>query len=239
MPDLQEREGGRQRGHAAGPDARYAVRTGDAAGAGRSLDRGRDALRGTRYDARDAAGDAKRAQTVCAAAGEAALMKEANAWARAAGWLRLLNPRRAWLSGTVAGLCAAAAAAYCARREGSTACAPINAVTHSLWPQRAVRERGFSVRHTVLGLGIHQAAAVFWALMFERIVPRAPRADPAGVAVAAAATAATAYCVDYHVVPERLTPGFEAHLGPRSMTCVYVGIAVGLAAVALLRRPQD
>jgi len=135
----------------------------------------------------------------------------------------------------VAGLGAAGAAAYGARKEGGTACAPINAVTHCIWPERAVRERGFSVRHTLLGLGIHQAAAVFWALLFERIVPRAPRAHPAGVIAAAAATAATAYCVDYHFVPKRLTPGFEAHLGPRSMTGVYLGIAVGLAAVALLR----
>lgn len=144
--------------------------------------------------------------------------------------------RRACASGTVAGLGAAGAAAYGARKEGGTACAPMNAVTHYIWPERAVRERGFSVRHTVLGLGIHQAAAIFWALLFERIVPRAPRAHPTRVIAAAAATAATAYCVDYHFVPKRLAPGFEAHLGPRSMAGVYVGIAVGLAAVALLRR---
>lgn len=163
----------------------------------------------------------------------------AYALASAAAFTRMLDLRRARVSGTVAGLCAAGAAAYGARKEGSTTCAPINAVTHCLWPRKAVRERGFSVRHTVLGLGIHQAAAVFWALLFERIAPRVPRAHPAGVLAAAAATAATAYCVDYHVVPKRLTPGFEAHLGARSMTRVYVGIAVGLAAVALLRRPHE
>jgi hypothetical protein len=102
-----------------------------------------------------------------------------------------------------------------------------------------VRERGFSVRHTLLGLGIHQAAAIFWALLFERIAPRSPRDHAIGVLAAAAGTAATAYCVDYHVVPKRLTPGFEAHLGARSMTRVYVGIAIGLATVALLRRVKD
>jgi hypothetical protein len=153
--------------------------------------------------------------------------------------LRLLDIRRACASGTVAGLFAAGAAAYGARQEGATACAPINAVTHSLWPTRAVRERGFSVRHTLLGLGIHQAAAIFWALLFERIAPRSPRDHAIGVLAAAAGTAATAYCVDYHVVPKRLTPGFEAHLGARSMTRVYVGIAIGLATVALLRRVKD
>lgn len=143
---------------------------------------------------------------------------------------------RACISGTVAGLCAAAAAAYGARRDGGTACAPINAVTHCLWPEKAMREQRFSARYTLLGLGIHQAAAVFWALVFERLVPRVPRKHPATVVAAAAGTAATAYYVDYHVVPKRLTPGFEAHLGSKSMARVYVGIAVGLAAVALLRR---
>lgn len=152
--------------------------------------------------------------------------------------LRALHWRRACASGTAAGLCAASAAAYCARQEGATAYAPLNAVTHCIWPDRAPREQGFSMRHTVLGLGIHQAAAVFWALLFERLVPRAPREHPVAVVAAAAGTAATAYLVDYHFVPKRVTPGFEAHLGPRSMTRVYVGIALGLAAVALLRSPE-
>lgn len=167
------------------------------------------------------------------------MRRTTKALAVAAASLRLLNIRRACASGTVAGLFAAGAAAYGARKEGATACAPINAVTHCLWPERAVRERGFSARHTLLGLGIHQAAAIFWALLFERIAPRSPRDHAIGVLAAAAGTAATAYCVDYHVVPKRLTPGFEAHLGARSMTRVYAGIAVGLAAVALLRRVKD
>ncbi len=157
----------------------------------------------------------------------------------AARCLRAFDWRRACASGTAAGLCAAGAAAYGARKEGTTACAPINAVTHCLWPEQAVREHGFSARHTLLGLGIHQAAAIFWALMFERIAPRAPRERPAATIAAAAGTAVTAYCVDYHFVPKRLTPGFEAHLGPRSMTRVYIGIAVGLAVVALLRDSRD
>jgi hypothetical protein len=102
-----------------------------------------------------------------------------------------------------------------------------------------VREYGFSARHTLLGLGIHQSSAIFWALLFERMVPRAPRKRPVATLAAAAGTAATAYCIDYHLVPKRLTPGFEAHLGPRSMARVYVGLALGLAAVALLRGTND
>jgi hypothetical protein len=94
---------------------------------------------------------------------------------------------------------------------------------------------GCSVRYTLTGFAIHQAAAVFWGVLFEKLVPRAPRKRPAGTAAAAAATAATAYFVDYHVVPKRLTPGFEVHLSPRSMAYVYTAIATGLALSAWLR----
>ena len=167
------------------------------------------------------------------------MIRTARLSACAARCLRAIDWRRTCASGTAAGLCAAGAAAYGARSEGSTACAPINAVKPCLWPERAVRQLGFSVRYTLLGLAIHQASAIFWALLFERLAPRAPLEHPTATIAAAAATAATAYCIDYHVVPKRLTPGFEAHLGPRSMTRVYVGLAIGLAAVALLRGPRD
>lgn len=145
---------------------------------------------------------------------------------------------RAGTSGSLAGLAAAAVAGESARALGSTRAAPMNAVTHCLWPRSAPRETRVSARHTLLGLAIHQGAAVFWALLFERIVPRAPRARPVATVAAAAATAATAYVVDYHVVPKRLTPGFEAHLPPRALARVYMAIAAGLAVAALARRTQ-
>jgi hypothetical protein len=47
----------------------------------------------------------------------------------------------------------------------------------------------------------------------------------AAVSAAAGATATLAYAVDYHVVPKRLTPGFEAHLSGRSMFYVYAAFA--------------
>jgi hypothetical protein len=54
-------------------------------------------------------------------------------------------------------------------------------------------------------------------------------------ATAATATAATEYVVDYHVVPERLTPGFDEHLSNHSLAGVQVALAVGFAAATLLR----
>jgi hypothetical protein len=145
---------------------------------------------------------------------------------------------RAGTSGSVAGLAAAAIAGESARALGATRAAPMNAVTHCLWPRTAPRETRVSARHTLLGLAIHQGAAIFWALLFERIAPRAPRDRPVATCAAAAVTAATAYVVDYHVVPRRFTPGFEAHLPPRALARVYVAIAAGLAVAAFARRAQ-
>ncbi|MGT2477705.1 hypothetical protein [Paraburkholderia terrae] len=108
-----------------------------------------------------------------------------------------------------------------------------NAVTH-----RAFRERGVGPRFTLTGFAIHQASAVFWALLFEAINARlargARRTDPVATVTAAMAPAATAYIVDFHIVPERLTPGFDEHLS-NSLAGEYVALAVCFAGAALLR----
>lgn len=148
---------------------------------------------------------------------------------------------RAVPSGLVAGLCAAGTAAARSVNEGSTAFAPLNAVTHCLWPRSAFRQESFSLRHTVTGFAIHEVSAIFWGMLFETLIDRMPdarqRQQSFATATAAAATAATAYAVDYKIVPRRLTPGFEAHLSGKSLAAVYVALGAGLFAVAMLRRP--
>ncbi|CAB3803185.1 hypothetical protein [Paraburkholderia fynbosensis] len=148
--------------------------------------------------------------------------------------------RRATVSGSAAGCAAAVTAALRAPREGSTPYAPINAIAHCLWPRTAFAETGPSARFTLTGLAINQSAAVFWGIVYEMLLARRRRAAPAHLKRAATiatagATAALAYAVDYHVVPKRLTPGFEAHLSSRSMFYVYAALAAGLALVALSR----
>ena len=151
---------------------------------------------------------------------------------------------RATVSGTAAGSAAAVTAAARATNDGSTPYAPLNAVTHCLWPRRAFTETGLSARFTLTGLTIHQASAIFWGVLFEGLldrwqchVNRKPRVVE--VAATAATTAAIAYAVDYHAVPSRLTPGFEAHLSQRSMFYVYAALAAGFAAAALCRGSRD
>ncbi|HEY2020209.1 hypothetical protein [Paraburkholderia sp.] len=150
--------------------------------------------------------------------------------------------RPALASGALAGLFSAATAAARSALESGSAFAPINAVTHCLWPRKALHQRDFSLRYTATGFAIHQASAIFWAVLFEALVDRmvgsTPRRRPGATATAAAATAATAYVVDYKVVPARLTPGFDAHLSRGSLAAVYVALGAGLLTAALLR-PSD
>src|SRR5690606_31585640 len=73
---------------------------------------------------------------------------------------------------------------------------------------------------------VHHASSVWWACAFELLRPR--RAMPRGRAVRATGVAALAYVVDYHVVPRRLSPGFEHRIGRAGMCAAYAAFALGL-----------
>ncbi|WP_250515441.1 hypothetical protein [Caballeronia sp. INDeC2] len=141
---------------------------------------------------------------------------------------------RAIGSGSVAGLASAAVASAGAMHKGRGPYAAINAVTHCLWRDASWRERP-SAKYTGLGAAIHMGSAVFWGVLFEALRERRYRRSGAsGIASAAATTALVAYVVDYHVVPKRFTPGFEAHLSKRSLGMTYIALGAGFALGALL-----
>lgn len=108
-----------------------------------------------------------------------------------------------------------------------------NATSHWVWGARAKARHRADLPHTALGYGIHHASSLLWACVFERWL--AARRAPAP-AVAAAAVTTLAYVADYHVVPARLTPGFERHLPRRALFVIYGAFAAGLALTALYRR---
>ncbi|SAL50280.1 hypothetical protein AWB64_05313 [Caballeronia sordidicola] len=145
---------------------------------------------------------------------------------------------RAFASGAGAAITSAAVASREAVNNGASAVAPMNAVSHCIWPAEAFLDERASMRLTGTGALIHLGASMFWGALFETLLGR--RASPAGIVGAAAVTAATAYVVDYHVVPERVTPGFEAHVSSRSFLPIYAALGAGFALVALSRsRPQQ
>lgn len=115
-----------------------------------------------------------------------------------------------------------------------SAWAPLNAVSHILWGDEAARHTEPSATYTATGAALNGAAIVMWAAAYVGLRKLMPQGST-GSALAGAGVAAAAYVVDYHVVPRRLTPGFEKRLSGRSMFWIYAALAAGLAASDIAR----
>jgi hypothetical protein len=106
----------------------------------------------------------------------------------------------------------------------------MNAIAHIFDGGEPLAHDGDAGRNTLLGLGIHTAASVWWAafheLTFRKTHPL----------LRASAISAIAYVVDYYVVNKRFRPGFEAYLSPRAMFAVYAALAGGFALSGRKRR---
>ncbi|BAL95608.1 hypothetical protein [Rubrivivax gelatinosus] len=119
-------------------------------------------------------------------------------------------------------------------REESTPSAPLNAISHWIWPRRALRQDEPSLRHTATGTAIHIASSMLWAGVYDLIRARRRRPTPLNAMADAAAVTAVAALVDLQLVPRRLTPGFEHRLSRPSLSLVYGSFAVGLALGGLV-----
>ena len=128
------------------------------------------------------------------------------------------------------------AVAVCGGLEEGNPIAPINAVSHIAWDDQAARQTDASWQYTGLGLALNAAAVTSWAGVYEVFCSRAAdNKDIAGALLGGALVSAAAYVTDYHVVPERLTPGFEKRLSNRSLFGIYTVLALSLAAGSLLQ----
>ena len=129
---------------------------------------------------------------------------------------------RILISGAIAGTAAAIVVSLAGRRQAGSYAAPLNATSHIVWGDEAAEQNDVTARYTGTGLLLHYGSAVFWAALHESLPGRAP--------VRAALTALAAYVVDYHVVPRRLTPGFELRVSPAALAAMYGALAVGFWA---------
>lgn len=137
--------------------------------------------------------------------------------------------RRALAGGGAAGLASLAALALAGRRDAGSVAAPINAPSHALWGERALRRDDASLRYTGTGAAIHLASGLFWGVVHERLCGRRAARSAGGALAAAACTTAVAAAVDLLLVPERLTPGFQHRLSKPGLAFVYAAFGVGLA----------
>jgi hypothetical protein len=144
--------------------------------------------------------------------------------------------RRGVVSGTVAGIVSTIFLAILGKTELGKPAAPVNGPSQWIWGKHAPHENRFTLRYTVLGHMVHHASSIFWAVLYERLRQRLWKEQKPPAIAPALITTAAAYVVDFHVVPERLTPGFERRLSKRSILLVYGSFALGLAMVALVDR---
>jgi hypothetical protein len=163
---------------------------------------------------------------------------------KAAG-LQLL--KRSLFSGTLAAMAVTVVASLATRRLAGSSAAALNATSHFLWGERAARQDAYSLKYTAVGATANHGAAMFWAFFYEMLAARTPRTRPRAFLNGALVSAA-AYITDYHVVPRRLTPGFELRLPGAALAGVYAALALGLAARDLVtggrrkglqRRPHE
>ena len=144
--------------------------------------------------------------------------------------------REGAVAGSAASLLSAAYLAWRGWKRGETA-APVNAVSHWFFGDRALREDEPSLLYTVTGYLTHHAASVLWGVLHAKAWgARQEAKKPLPAAAGAVAAASVACFVDYQLTPKRLTPGFEHRLGRPEMANVYACFAVGLMIGSMLMR---
>jgi hypothetical protein len=146
--------------------------------------------------------------------------------------------REGVVSGSLASLFSAAYLALAGQRQGRIA-APVNAVSHWFFGDRALREDDPSLTYTLTGYVTHHMAAIFWGVLHAKAWgARREAKQPLPAAAGAVAAAGVACLVDYQLTPKRLTPGFEHRLARPEMANVYACFALGLMVGSLLMKKR-
>lgn len=133
------------------------------------------------------------------------------------------------------GLASAVVMALASRSRGDRAPTAVNGPSHWLFGEPAVHDQRLNVRHTVVGLLVHQASSLLWSSFFAAgRLSLSARGHNSWrcIATEAATLGAMAALVDLVVVPQRLSPGFERRLAAKQLTAVYGSFAAGLAIAA-------
>jgi hypothetical protein len=152
-------------------------------------------------------------------------------------WKLKLSPSAGRDSARKAGIAAlvtTATVALCGKLENGDAIQPINDISHIVFGDEAFAQHGASLRYTGTGLSMTKSLTASWAVLHEVLFGEYQDEGNVPVSLAGgAAVAAFAYLIDYHVVPKRLTPGFEEHLSKRSLLAIYVvlGLTLGLGGL--------
>jgi hypothetical protein len=139
------------------------------------------------------------------------------------------------VSGSLASVLSNIALAAGGARESGSPFAPINAVSHWFYGDRAAEHDELSMQYSVVGYAIHHTAATFWAVFYEKWFGEAAENRDIVPALAGGMAVSSLACfVDYKMTPHRLQPGYEMRLSKRSLFIIYAALGAGLAMRGLL-----
>ena len=139
------------------------------------------------------------------------------------------------LLGVWIGLVAAAATAGALVGFGwvrGTPMHPLNTLAHIVVGSRAFHVRTVDAVVTTMGMTVHVLSIVVWGLLFSLALARARGIRLWATALVFAAIVAV---FDFVVVPDRLSPGFDAMLTRGELVVLYAVMAVAMAGAARMR----
>ena len=151
----------------------------------------------------------------------------------------LLRPDRLVAGGLAAALLSGLVLAWRGRAETGSAAAAINAPSQWLHGREALRHDEPSWRYSALGALTHGLSSMLWSGLYDLLRERRERRGSTGTAgalVDAAAVTAVAAVVDFKLVPDRLSPGFQHRLSRPAVVLTYAAFAAGLLLANRLRR---
>ena len=143
------------------------------------------------------------------------------------------SPRTALVAGASASAATTATVALAGLAETGSAWPAVNAISKMVHGNHAPWRNELSWKYTGTGALLNSVAVFSWAAVYALLRGPRTRTDYPRAVAAGVATSALAYVVDYHVVPDRFTPGFEKRLPDRSLGLIYAALALGLAASEL------
>ena len=143
------------------------------------------------------------------------------------------SPKTALVAGAAASAATTLTVALAGVAETGSPWPALNSISKMVHGNHAPWRNEASWKFTGTGALLNAAAVFSWAAVYAVLRGPRTRTDYVRAVTAGAATSALAYVIDYHVVPERFTPGFEKRLPDRSLGLIYAVLALGLAASEL------
>jgi len=130
--------------------------------------------------------------------------------------------------GAVATVASTVAVVAATAKERKTPYAGVQAVSHIAYGEKAIGQDNYRPQYFWTGFGLNTGAMLGWAAVFEGGRRLLGWNEPSSIGLLAVGVTVLAYVVDFHVVPKRLTPGFERVVSQPTLLAIYGILATSI-----------